>query len=498
MVSDPAVGQGIPIEEWRAGVGLTVPVWEEKLALWERVTIPSAETPITKETGGFKPNFLIEFCLKHPAIAKLLSGGPRSGKSLGIALDLTTWAVHSELIWLVADTYAGTRREFRYLADALDSLRLVNPSTISYPRKKDEPCSMQTKWGCQIESLSLADARRITAYGPDVIAVCEPGLLTKDIVWRFRERLSGRRGYLLMAGSFEEDIGWMAKVWDEWKAWPRAEGKSFICPSWMNRNLYPGGKGDPAIQGMRRNMTRHDFLLRVAGVPTMPPEVIFAETFQPDRRREDSQIRQADRKRILEDRDLLVEIAIDPGYSSGVYAVHAIAWDGDQGWVFDEIRKGGALHPEMIGLAMSRWWWHRVSGGTLDPYAGASHIFGSSSPQEVWARLPSSVRLRCDYRVGIEDGIERHKWFLRDPVTGQVRLWIDPCCEGLIQEYQSWRRVRVQEGVDKVAQPLKRGCDSTKALTGWLVDCYMRRMRPRRDDGIEAIGPPRVHAARWR
>jgi hypothetical protein len=472
-------------------------MWEEKLALWERVTIPSAETPITKETGGYKPNFLIDYCLRHPAIAKLLSGGPRSGKSLGVGMDLAAWSIHSELMWLVADVYAGTRREFRYLADALDSLHLVVPNSISFPRKKDEPCSMETKWGCFIETLSLTDARRIAAYGPDVIAVCEPGLLTKDLVWRFRERLSGRRGYLLMAGSFEEDTGWMAKVWDEWKAWPRAEGKSFICPSWLNRNLYPGGKNDPAIQAMRRNMTRHDFLLRVAGVPTMPPEVIFSEVFQPDRRREDSQIRQADRKRILEDRDILVEITVDPGYSSGAYAIHAIAWDGKQAWCFDEIRVESGLHSAAIGQAMARPWWHRVSGGVLDPYAGLSHIFGSSSPQEVWHR-EAHVWLRCDYRVGVEDGIERHKWFLRDPITGQVRLWIDPSNEGLIQEYQSWRRARVPEGADKRAEPNKRGCDSIKALTAWLVDCYMRRMRPQRDDRIEPIGGPRRRAARWR
>jgi hypothetical protein len=487
----------IQIDEWREAVGLSVPLWEEKLHLWSGVSISSAETSVTKETGGYKPNLLVAYFLKHPAVAKLLAGGPRSGKSLGMAMDLLTWTPHANLIWLVAETYEGSRREFGYLADGLDSLRLVRPSSISFSRRKDEPCSMETKWGCLIETKSLADQRRIAAYGPDVIAVCEPGLLTQDIVWRFRERLSGRRGLLLMAGSFEEDTGWMARLWEEWKHWPEAEGKSFICPSWLNRNLYPGGKDDPAIQGMRRNMTRHQFLLRVAGVPTMPPEVIFSGCFDPDFRRETSQVRRFDRRRILEDPNILVEITVDPGYSSGVYAVHPIAWDGRQACAFDEIRREGALHSEIIGRAMSSWWWHRVSGGTLDPYAGSHHIFGSSSPQEVWQR-EAHLHLRTDYRVGVEDGIERHRWFLRDPITGEARLLVDPCCQGLIQEYQSWRRTRIPEGADRRSKPHERGCDSIKAITAWLVDCYMRRMRPQQQLGIRLLGRQRGHAVSWR
>jgi hypothetical protein len=388
-------------------------------------------------------------------------------------MDGLTWLPHGKLIWLVADTYAGTRREFAYLLEASNSLAWTNPDTVIAPRTKERATSFETKWGCKVESMSLQDDKRIAAYGPDLILVCEPGLLTKDIVWRFRERLSGRRGQLLMAGSFEQDAGWMMELAEVWKHWPKSEGKFFLIPSWTNTALYPGGKHDPAIEGMRKNMSRYDFLLRVAGVPTEPPELIFSGLIRPDTRKPDANVVEYDKRQILQDPNILVEVAIDPGYSDGVYAVHPIAWDGKRAWIFDEIRMSGAIHSEVIGKAMSQWWWHRVAGGTLDPWAGTHHVFGSSSPQEVWQR-EAHIRLRCDWRVGIEDGIERHKWWLLDPVTGEQRLLVDPSATGLIYEYGHWKRKKVGEGDERTKSPSKLGCDSIKAITGWLVDRYMR------------------------
>lgn len=456
------------LEEQRASIGLTTPTSEERSYVWSQVTV-GAPANLSPKTGGYVPHRLIKRMYDGPWRFIAAGGGLRGGKSLGEAMEGIAWLPHSNLIWLAAETYDKCRQEFDYMYDAANSLGWV--ASASRPKKLYDPCSFTTYWGCKVETRSLHDlgadggGSSLTSYAPDLIIVCEPGFAPAETLSQARERLTTRRGRLLMAGTFEKANTWFVETWQRWTRWPNVEmGKSFALPSWLNRVSFPGGRFDPEIVSIEKTYaTFREFLVRWGGVPLASEALVMGNYWDEKKHVTENAVFQP------YDRDGLrqpVYLMVDPGYSgNSVYAVLAAQRFGDNYVIFDEVAAKSLVHEEVIDECRRRPWWSHVASGVIDPYAGVNHIYGAMSPQEIWWRH-GRVPLTAAPRLLVEEAVSRLHLVMRDPQNARTHVTVSPECTRLRWEMAHWRRVRTREGLGK---PSDSNCDAVKALAYFMT-----------------------------
>lgn len=458
------------ITEQRASIGLTTPTAAERDYIWSQLSIPQAS--VYKETGGLKFHPLVKRLHNGPWRFVSLGGGLRGGKSLGEAGEATVWLPHSNLIWFAAETYDLCRQEMEYLAEAVVSLGW--DASISLPKKRYDPASIETTWGCQVESRSLRDLGALQASGaltsraPDIIFICEPGLAPAETLNQAMERLTTRRGRLWMAGTFEQSNTWFVDTWRKWVRWPNADmGKSMAVPSWLNTASFPGGKMDPEILRIKRSYsTLKEFLVRWGGIPMTSVLLVMGDYW--DERKhvsESAQFQPYDRDGVKQP----VYLMADPGYSgTSVYAVLACQRYGDNFVIFDEVAAQSLVHEEVIDECRRRPWWPHVTSGVIDPYAGVNHIYGSVSPQEIWWRY-GRVPMVAAPRLDVSEAVSRLQHVMRDPQNSRSHVTINPVCKRLVWEMTHWRRVQTREGLGK---PSDNHCDAIKALAYFMSVKY--------------------------
>jgi hypothetical protein len=160
-----------------------------------------------------------------------------------------------------------------------------------------------------------------------------------------------------------------------------------------------------------------------------------------------------------------VQLWIDPGYAHA-YAVLPVQIRGENVYHFDEVYEMGLTAKEMIAEAKSRRWWKDVQSPCVMDVAGRAHP-GTESQQEIW--LKTTGLWMITQRVGIVDGILRHRTFLKDPTTGTPRLFHHPRCKGTIAEYSKYRRRKEGADANATELPLDRDNDAMKALAYGLV-----------------------------
>jgi len=206
-----------------------------------------------------------------------------------------------------------------------------------------------------------------------------------------------------------------------------------------------------------------EWLRRVVGVPAALPEIIFSKDFKQRIHIEQSAYEMFDGQNLYRP----VYGAIDPGYSGeSRYVVEAIQIVGNQIRVIDEICERGATHSQVKMKAMAREWWPVMKTGTIDPRAGGSHVYGSTSPQEEWKddKVAGSVDLALPKRLGEEDLIRLIQTYLQG--ARGFTLHISPKCERLIHELRTWKRKRTKQGL---GTPANAPCDAIKALGYFLT-----------------------------
>lgn len=470
-----------PIDVQRQSLGLTSPTPEEKLLIWSQLSIPQAN--IFKDTGGYQPASLYRHAHFHPARTKMPVGGPRSGKSLFGSMEVVPWSLHSDLIWVAADSYDLARQEFEYIYEALLSLNWTEPRLITFPENKYQPCAVETLWGTLIETKSLKDNQTFVARAPDVVLICEPGLTNVTSIHRAWERLTTKRGLLLAPGTAERSAPWMMEYWSKWKRWPNEDhAKSWSVPSWLNKTIFPKGLHDPETEKLRRMCDTFDeFLLRFVGVPATPPDLIMSDVWK-----ERIHVGRVEYRQRLEGTPgfLPVYAAIDPGYSGeSRYVVEAIQVIPElkKVRIIDEVVAKGKSHEEVIQLCMRREWWPVCASGTIDPYAGDSHTYGGASPASVWARKEFGVRLELPQRLHVEDLIRTIKGYLTGANGWTVE--IDGRCERLRWEMQAWKKVRTLNGLGR---PSVNNCDAIKAL-GYFLTHLSNGLVQERENSVNVL-----------
>ncbi len=443
----------------------------------------------------------------------LIGGGERGGKSRFSSQETAARVTATRLAgkkkakyWLCGFSYEKTHNEFLNLIllfQALGALPLNLPPTNPYVRKPEgRAWSMRLMgdWdGVEIETRSVEDPATIASWPLDGALLCEPAFCDEEVWLKLRARVAERKGWVIMAGTFERMRGqWYKALFLRWQT-PGLEGKSYSFPTWENYELFPGGWADPEIQRIREGVDEDWFMERFAGVPVKPTSLVFRQfepsihvqphvTFQSQigtyEWRGESLVFSGDN---TADK-WPVELAVDPGNAD--YAILAIQrGEDDQGgplvYVFDELFGRNQDTTQLIEICRERPWWKNVNmayPGTIDTAAKART--GSIPVNKVWRDQGVPLRVRW---VRVNQGIDKLRSFLRDfgkqalmDKNGErlypnardwARVFVSPRCKRLIEEFQMMRFPERQDP-SEWADP-ERGHDhGIKALWYFLMDRY--------------------------
>ena len=367
----------------------------------------------------------------HPARNKLILGGERAGKSRWGGEELLTWVAVSERgdgFWIVGPDYIQTRGDFKHLMEALAKTGLLDSSSLSMPVAGS--WRMLTRHGVEIVTRTSSDPATLSAIAPKGVLMAEAGQQSYEAYLRARGRVAEKRGPLVLSGTLEGSEGWYPALFRRWQTDNEEGGRSFSIPTWSNTAIYPGGWDDPEIQALRATFPEDVFFERFGAQPRPPATLVFRE-FDPLTHVRPCPIRP----------DLGVQLWIDPGWA-GAYAVVVVQIHEGVVYQIDEVYAQGMTAQDVIAECQSRPWWKKVTGGVID-IAGRQH-HGMESHIEIWRKL-AGVNLYSQ-KVGVADGILRHRTFLLDPASKKPRLFHDPRCVNTIREYSLYRYREMQEG----------------------------------------------------
>jgi hypothetical protein len=375
----------------------------------------------------------------HRAQTELIvvNGGEGSGKSVTTAAEIAARYGLWELVHLVCYKYDSATNEGDYLNQYLGRIGQVR----SYSAPKQGKLQLMTVTGAQVVSISTEKEgeRAVTGTGksPDIIAMIEAGKQAYEVFLACLVRISRKGGLLILSGTVEQSEPWYPELIDNCKGDNTLGATLVTIPAWENRTLYPLGRNDPKIKLLEANLPEDKFLERIAG-ETVPLSGRVLKEFN-----HTIHVKHAPYWSNDPDwKDLPVELWIDPG-GDGHYAVLAVQVNGHQVWQIDEVCVEFGLASDIIGICEERPWWGNVPkfgsgkvGGVMD-IAGKSHD-GRESHEDIWKR---EARIAVGAKkVGVDDGIQRHRTFLKNPFTGTADLLHDPRCKYTLKEYGLYKR----------------------------------------------------------
>ena len=449
-------------------------VTEKADPLWLQ-TVAEVTSQLTVETlRGPRPiQSFLEWTsvFESRASIKFVCGGEGSGKSMHGALYLSCrtiydlqWGTH--LYWVVGADYEDARKDFDYFVDF--QMQLDDVASLNRPQGKDQQCTLVTKTGDEIRTISSYDFTKIARDEPFGIIGAEISRWFPETFERCEGRLARNfpHSWGFFGGSPEASVGWFADIVKLGEG-PNERGiRSYRIPSWCNLAKYPGGREDPAIKRVEAGRSPQKFKERF-GAEFVPPKGLVCHNFRYNLH-VDSELEF--------DSTLPVYIAIDPG--GIVYAVEFVQFSPDgEVRVLDEIYVHRWPHKEVISEFMGHPLRHAVVGGAID--------IASTQPQnampisyEEWFN-DTGLTLWAE-KHAVEDSVERLYWALApNPNTGRARFRVHPQCKGIISEMGGgpspvpdggpWMRY---ESVMGIGAPMRRNDHACKALAYLLAGPY--------------------------
>ena len=151
---------------------------------------------------------------------KLIVGGERAGKSKVNSKELLYhWFItpppvgkskKDALYWLLGNDYEACRGEWEHIVEDFQRLELL----AAPPTKNIDPGEILLQDGTRIITKSARYPEKIATVAPDGILVCEAAQVDYDVFLRAKTRLAEKRGWLCMAGTFEQEdyVGWYREL----------------------------------------------------------------------------------------------------------------------------------------------------------------------------------------------------------------------------------------------------------------------------------------------
>lgn len=403
----------------------------------------------------------------------LVSGGEQAGKSVVASLYcllammelVYSWTFEDKkgkgLYWLVGADYEQSRREFDYIKEGLVRHGLVQQRDISTPQKG--PWHLTALSGkIDVFTKTAMDVRKLAREAPDGILINEAAQVDYDVYLKCLGRTAPKRGFLFLSGTLESPTDWYSEKLTSWQAPNAEEARAFVLPTWANRKLYPKGREDPEIKRQEKLLPRDVFLMRFGAVAQPPSNLCLPEFNYKTHVPGD----------IEYNKELPVQLWIDPGYVGSYYSIEVAQIVGEDDHsksqhvhIVDEIYVQGQTTAFIIEDCRMRPWWDNIEQIVID-VAGTQHM-AMSSHAEIWgAELNVPV---LSQRVAPEDGILRHRAFLKDPGTKEARIFYNENCSGALKEYGRWLRTETSGLKNQAAKPKITNCDAMKAIQYGLI-----------------------------
>ena len=266
-------------------------------------------------------------------------------------------------------------------------------------------------------------------------------------------RTTDRDGYVFLIGSPGADDLFFLGLCEEAK----------INPDWayIEWTIYENPFQDAAaIERVQTSMSVESFREFYLLQARMPRDRVFEDEYDP-------QLSTFNHEPNL---DYPMEVWIDPGTTSSAYAVafvQVIPGPSYDVKVYDEIYMRNTYSEKVIDKAMHHRFWPLVQRGVIDIAARAKHDRAESA-KDLWQALAKIPMF--DQPVQINMGIERHKTFLLQPVTGLRRLKHHVRCVFLRQEYMNWRYPKSSASGHEPRKPIDSFNHLIKSITYGLVN----------------------------
>jgi hypothetical protein len=340
------------------------------------------------------------------------------------------------LFWLLGPDYEQARQEFLYALEFFHKLgAIAGKRDISMP--KIGPWEMLLKGGIKIRTRSAEDVRKLAAVAPDGIIMCEAAQQTYKTFLRCRGRLAETRGWMVLAGTFEESEDWYAELWTEFQGDNTLGGESFSLPMFENLKIFPGGQADPEVLDLTEAYSRVAGMVeeRIWGIPVVPTDRFFREF-----------------KRLLHighfpyDPSRPVYICVDPSEGVAPYSVAAVqydeplketyrAWDPIPAMHVIDVIYEPLIDEDAILRAKGKPWWNNVHGGSIDVEEPDS--------RKRWRAL-GGINLRAN-KWQVREGIKRMQSFIHVAEDAQgmpyAHLYIDENVDGrAVKEIPGYKR----------------------------------------------------------
>jgi len=423
------------------------PTWQQKQAQFRRF--------------GYEPSplqarahQLLDWRLRLPQVVQVL-GGERAGKSTVAGYEAATLVPWSDLIFIAGQTYENCEPEFLNVEQAIRSVGNLAAPPI---KPKQGQWQLFTATGCEVRTLSFQrggpDALIATGKAPDVIVLCEAGLLEFSHFQAAFGRSAEKRGAIIASGTLKAAKPWYAEKYNQFQGANPYNGHAISLPSWGNLAIYPGGEQDPVILALKAANDDLTFRERFGAEPVPSGLLVFGRQFS----------HELHVKRAEYDPELPVEVAVDPGYA-GAYAVEVVQWSGSSDVrVIDEFYAQYATWDQAVAWVKALPYADAIKKGVGDVAIHQHHA--DRSQYEHWRGEGILLNSRP---VSIEDGIGRTRDFLRSPFTGTPRIVYDPRCKGAVWEYGREMYRADQDGEPLKENPVDRYNHARKAVSYWLI-----------------------------
>jgi len=371
---------------------------------------------------------------------------------------------NGKLYWVVGADFEDARMDFAYFVDFQTQLDNIAPGGLSMPSHHDQQCTLTTRTGQVIKTISSYDFTKIAREEPMGILGAEVSRWYQETFERCEGRLIRNypHSWGFFSGSPESSHGWLPDL-ANFARGPNERGvRSFFIPSWCNLAKYPGGRDDPAIKRAEAGRSAQKFAERFGAV-FVPPKGLVCHTFRT--------ILHVD-PWLEADPDLPVYVGIDPG--GIVYSVLFVQFTTDgEIHLLDEIYAYRWPHTAVINEFKANSLSILVEGGAIDV---ASKQAQNAMPisYEEWYN-DTGLNLWAE-KHAVDETVERLYWALSpNPNTGRARLRIHPRCQGIISEMGGgptpipdggpWMRYEHKDGL---GAPMRKNDHSCKAL-GYLL-----------------------------
>jgi hypothetical protein len=461
---------------------------------------PPGEAIGNVEVPYYKPGPVQWAAHNSPESFVLVAGGWRAGKSKWLAAQLLPYMFKDFAhVWIVANDYKLGRAEWGYIHMWLKWLNVPLAKPVSKP--KEGSYEIETAWHAKLETMTGKDDDKIEMANLDAAGIAEAGQADKSLFNKVQGRVFQKRGPIYISGSMTEAQPWYVNNLERYQNGDEfGDWHSYSIPSFDNEAVFPLGENEEILQKMKRNLPADEYARKVLAQPAPPEGLVFKDFDSKKHVVPIHMVESSEEQMVAAMREAYspfynndalfkpipqmgdaftvkswavpeycdIEVAIDPGFDPGRYAVLACVRTKDTVLVIDEVYEAEKTGAQVIQICMEREWWPRVKRGTID-IAGKQHQ-ADTSQIEVWQK-EAGFRPLTRF-IPIPDGIKRYHEFLYDPKNGRPRLYIDPQCVNLIAEHRNYRYPKNREEGNLRILPIDRHNHAIKALTYYLVQWF--------------------------